>query len=45
MARTTWSSIRPAAAPPSKRRINDDPMAGLTPVERAMAQRLTSRHA
>ena len=42
MTRTTLSlfgTTKPAPTP--KRRINDDPLAGLTPVERAMAQRLT----
>ncbi len=41
MTRTTLSlfgTAKPASTP--KRRINDDPLAGLTPVERAMAQRL-----
>ncbi|GAA4213411.1 hypothetical protein GCM10022253_04380 [Sphingomonas endophytica] len=42
MTRTTLSlfgTAKPASAP--QRRINDDPLAGLTPVERAMAQRLS----
>lgn len=42
MTRTTLSLFGAAkTATTPKRRINDDPLAGLTPVERAMAQRLT----
>lgn len=42
MTRTTLSLFGTAKqAPAPKRRLNDDPLAGLTPVERAMAQRLT----
>ncbi|WP_202900635.1 hypothetical protein [Sphingomonas phyllosphaerae] len=42
MTRTTLSLFGATRqAPAAKRRLNDDPLAGLTPVERAMAQRLT----
>lgn len=46
MTRNTLSLFKSAkTAPATTRRISDDPLAGLTPVERAMAQRLTSARA
>ncbi|WP_294198092.1 hypothetical protein [uncultured Sphingomonas sp.] len=41
MTRTTLSLFKNAkTAPAPQRQVNDDLLAGLTPVERAMAQRL-----
>lgn len=43
MTRNTLSLFKNAkATPAAARRINDDPMAGLTPVERSFAQRVQS---
>ncbi|MDR6787892.1 hypothetical protein J2Y58_001244 [Sphingomonas sp. BE138] len=46
MTRKTLSLFKTAkTAPATQRRVNDDPLHGLTPVERAMAQRLTTGRA
>ncbi|WP_375248758.1 hypothetical protein [Sphingomonas sp.] len=45
MTRTTLSLFRRPAPGAQPRRINSDPLAGLTPVERAMAERLAQRQA